>query len=151
MVRDFGKSPETFSLQALLAHYRQIPFRDWSGAKWPPHVIHRRLWFAVGGMSEEFSPGMGSDDDLAMKLWLAGCRIFRGIADSRVYHFMRKSTGRANGNNGGRQFLRRYGMKPSTFARYYLKLGDPACPVLSEPSGISFFLKKTCDRILGLF
>ena len=33
------------------------------------HLIHRDLWNKVGGFSEEFYPGTGSDPDLNMKLW----------------------------------------------------------------------------------
>ena len=41
----------------------------------------------VGGFSEEFSPGAGSDPDLNMKLWNEGVRIFKCLNQSRVYHF----------------------------------------------------------------
>ena len=34
-----------------------------------PHLIHKEIWDRVGGFSEEFYPGTGSDPDLNMKLW----------------------------------------------------------------------------------
>ena len=41
----------------------------------------------VGGFSEEFFPGSGSDPDFNMKLWNIGIRIFKGINNFKVYHF----------------------------------------------------------------
>ena len=52
-----------------------------------PHLIHKDLWNEVGGFSEEFSPGLGSDPDFNMKLWKSGVRIFKCLNKSRVYHF----------------------------------------------------------------
>ena len=40
------------------------------------HVIHKDLWKSVGGFSEEFYPGTGSDPDLNMKLWKKGVKRF---------------------------------------------------------------------------
>ena len=85
--------------------------------------MHRDWWFKVGGYSSELSPGMSSDNDFSMKLWHAGCRIFLGVGDSLVYHFQSKTTGKIVKNNGGRQFLNKWGMTQSTFDRYYLRRG----------------------------
>ena len=41
----------------------------------------------MGGFSEEFYPGTGSDPDLNIKLWNLGVRIFKGINNCKVYHF----------------------------------------------------------------
>jgi hypothetical protein len=80
----------------------------------------------VGGYSSEFSPGMSSDNDFSMKLWHAGCRVFLGVGDSFVYHFQCKSTGKVKKNDGGRQFLMKWGMRQSVFDRYYLRRGQVA-------------------------
>ena len=60
---------------------------DLQSSHWAPHLIHKEMWEKVGGFSEEFFPGTGSDPDLNMKLWCEGVRIFKGINDFKVYHF----------------------------------------------------------------
>ena len=62
-------------------------FYDFQGSTWAPHLIHKDIWNKVGGFSEEFFPGTGSDPDLNKKLWDIGVRIFKGINDFKVYHF----------------------------------------------------------------
>ena len=54
---------------------------------------------------------MSSDNDFSMKLWHAGCCVFLGVGDSLVYHFQCKSTGKVKKNDGGRQFLNKWGMR----------------------------------------
>ena len=77
---------------------------------------------------------MSSDNDFSMKMWVAGCRIFIGLGDSLVYHFMCKSTGRIVKNNGRKQFMRKWNMTSSLFDRYYLRRGQPAVTMaLPEP------------------
>lgn len=136
VVRDFGGSVETFREAELLAALPALRRGDWSGATWPPTVVHRDWWFRVGGYSSELSPGMSSDNDFSMKLWHAGCRHFVGAGRALVYHFQCKSTGRIEKNDGRRQFLHKWGISQSTFDRHYLRRGrplaDPAAP-LAEP------------------
>lgn len=133
IVQNHGDSIESFDEQALLAHYRDQSFHDWAGSSWPPTVVHKRWWQIVGGYSIEFSPGMSSDNDLAMKLWHAGCRHFVGFGDSRVYHFQCKSTGRIKRNNGGKTFMKKWGMTQSFFNKYYLRRGEVWCGDLTAP------------------
>lgn len=121
---DYGQSVETFREQDLLREYRSLPHHDWQGATWPPNVVHRDVWDLVGGYSVEFSPGMYSDPDFSAKLYMAGVRDFRGISDSRVYHFEARSTGRVKKNNGSRQFLYKWGITSSTFMNLILQRGD---------------------------
>lgn len=133
-VADFGRDVETFRPSDLLRSFRSLARPDWYGATWPPTLVPRRWWQAVGGFSPEFSPGLGSDNDLSMKLWAAGCRVFLGVGRSLVYHFMAKSTGRIVRNDGRRQFLRTWGITPSFFDRHYLRRGSPATgTALAEP------------------
>lgn len=133
-VQDFGREVETFDEAALLSSYASLAKADWYGATWPPTLVHRRWWQALGGYSTEFSPGMSSDNDFSMKMWAAGCRIFLGVGDSLVYHFMCKSTGRIVKNNGRKQFMRKWGITSSLFDRYYLRRGQlAAATVLPEP------------------
>jgi GT2 family glycosyltransferase len=134
IVRDYGSDAAIFDEARLLAELPQQRKADWCGATWPPTLVSRRWWFKVGGYSSEFSPGMSSDNDFSMKLWHAGCRIFLGVGDSLVYHFQCKSTGKVKKNDGGRQFLNKWGMRQSVFDRYFLRRGLPSSGFkLDEP------------------
>ena len=140
---DFGDSPETFNKAGLHERYMKTSFHDWSGATWPPCVVSKRLWDKVGGYSEEFSPGMYSDPDFSMKLWQEGVRHFKGLANSRVYHFGSKSVGRVKKNNGRKQFIKKCGMTPSTFCKYYIRRGDEFGEKnISEPVPFSIKIKN---------
>ncbi len=131
---DFGRSPADFAEEQLLAQYDQLPFADWSGATWPPNVVHLDYWDLVGGYSVEFSPGLYSDPDFSRKLWAAGVRYFKGVAASRVYHFGAKTTGRIRKNKGSRRFLDKWGVTARSFTQYYLRRGEPfAGPLPDEP------------------
>lgn len=134
IVRDYGSDVGNFDEAMLLAELSKLRKADWYGATWPPTLVSKRWWFKVGGYSSEFSPGMSSDNDFSMKLWHAGCRIFLGVGDSLVYHFQCKSTGKIKKNDGGKQFLHKWGMRQSVFDRYYLRRGIPAQGLcLDEP------------------
>lgn len=134
IVKAYGRNPSDFEEGRLLSDLPNHRKPDWYGATWPPTLVHRKWWFRVGGYSSEFSPGMSSDNDFSMKLWRAGCRIFIGAGDSLVYHFQSKSTGKVKKNDGGKQFLHKWGIRQSVFDRYYLRRGQPAGDVrLPEP------------------
>jgi GT2 family glycosyltransferase len=135
VIADFGREPAGFDLARFAREAPGLARGDWLGATWPPTLVARELWHRVGGYSLEFSPGMGSDNDLSMKLWQAGCRVFLGLGDSLVYHFAKTSTDRIRRNDGRRQFLMKWGVVPSAFDRLYLRRGAPAGedPVVSEP------------------
>jgi len=134
IVRNYGDDAGNFDEAGLLAELPAIKKDDWFGATWPPTLVSRRWWCMVGGYSSEFSPGMSSDNDFSMKMWHAGCRIFLGVGSSFVYHFQCKSTGKVKKNDGGRQFLHKWGMRQSVFDRYYLRRGVPAPDIqLAEP------------------
>jgi GT2 family glycosyltransferase len=147
LVGDYGRTVGDFKRDKLLADFRKFKKGNWSGSTWPPSVVHKKWWNIVGGYSEEFSPGMGSDDDFAMKMWAAGCRVFKGVAASRVYHFISKSTGRIIKNDGRKQFMRKWAIKQSSFHKYYLKRGEVYQGILSEPGfNIGLFLQKLIAR-----
>ena len=121
---NFGTSISSFEESRLLAEYQSFEKPDWQGATWPPNVVHKKLWDAVGGYSVEFTPGMYSDPDFSMKLWQAGVRLFKGLGQSRVYHFGSISVKRVKQNRGYYQFIRKWGMTSSTLSRYYLRRGE---------------------------
>ncbi len=133
-VADFGRDLATFRESDLLANAPQLATTDWFGSSYCPLVMTRAFWSEVGGLSEEFSPGMSSDPDLAMKCWRTGCRVFLGVGSSLVYHFQCKSTGRVERNPGPRQFLEKWGITQSLFNRHYILKGERASGVtVSEP------------------
>jgi len=134
VVGSYGTDANNFEEQRLLEDLTCLHKADWMGATWPPTLVSRRWWHMVGGYSTEFSPGMSSDNDFSMKLWHAGCRVFLGVGDSLVYHFQCKSTGKVKKNDGGRQFLMKWGIRQSVFDRYYLRRGQLAKTLtLEEP------------------
>lgn len=149
---DYGNRPEHFREQALLQEYAQLPMADWSGATWPPCLVHRDLWNWVGGYSVEFSPGMYSDPDFSMKLWVAGVRLFKGVAASRAYHFGSVSTRKVKKNNGYYRFIAKWGMTSGTFTNHYLRRGKKFTGFLAEPRlGIMVRLKNGWKRMLLAF
>jgi glycosyltransferase involved in cell wall biosynthesis len=121
---NFGTDMASFEEVRLLAEYHSFPKPDWQGATWPPNVVHKKMWDAVGGYSVEFTPGMYSDPDFSMKLWQAGVRLFKGLGQSRVYHFGSISVKRVKQNRGYYQFIRKWGMTSSTLSKYYLRRGE---------------------------
>ncbi|MDD2892295.1 MAG: glycosyltransferase [Halothiobacillaceae bacterium] len=154
VVRDYGSEAHTFDEKRLLADLPTLHKPDWLGATWPPTLVSKRWWFKVGGYSSEFSPGMSSDNDFSMKLWHAGCRVFLGVGDSFVYHFQCKSTGKVKKNDGGRQFLMKWGMRQSVFDRYFLRRGQVAKGLkLDEPEDTRALrwqlLRSRIKRALG--
>jgi hypothetical protein len=76
-----------------------------------------------------------------MKLWQIGIRVFKGVADSRVYHFQSKSLHRVKLNNGRKQFKQKWGISASYFYKKYLKLGTKfkgALPEINKDLGFNW-------------
>ncbi len=130
--KDYGRSIAQFDEQRLLKEFDALQFEDWSGATWPPNVVHRDLWDYVGGYSIEFTPGMYSDPDFSMKLWMAGVRLFKGVSKSRAYHFGSVSTKRVKKNKGYYRFIAKWGITSSTVTKYILKRGEKFTGPLPE-------------------
>ena len=82
-----GQTINDFNEKKLLLELPNIKFNDFQGSHWQPSLIPLKTWNKVGGFSEEFSPGLGSDPDFNMKLWQIGVRLFKGLGNCRVYHF----------------------------------------------------------------
>ena len=137
---DYGNDLKSFEEKKLLETYKNLPFQDWNGSSWYPMVIHKNIWNLVGGMSVEYTPGMYSDPDFMMKLWMAGVRYFKGVNNSRSYHFMSRSVRRIKKNNGKKQFLKKWKMSNSTFRDFYLRMDSQFKGYLEEPE-MSFGLK----------
>ena len=87
IIYNFGTDLSNFKEDELLLKYKDINFYDHQGTHFAPHLVSKKMWDKVGGFSEEFNPGIGSDPDFNMKLWKEGVRIFKGLNDFKVYHF----------------------------------------------------------------
>jgi hypothetical protein len=80
-----------------------------------------------------------------MKLWNSGIRYFKGLGQSRVFHFQCKTTHRIKKNNGKKQFVKKWGITNSNFSKDYLRTGEPFSGELQEPR--KKFLKTLKNRI----
>lgn len=156
---DYGNSPRLFDEQRLLRDYRsgQLSCRDWNGATWPPSCIHRKWWQLAGGYSEEFPFGFYSDIDFSMKLWQVGCRRFYGLGGSLAYHFGETTTSKVRGSRSRNvqaariRFLRKWGVLPSTFNRYFLRVHEPELDLLPESSLENATWERARLRLLRIF
>ena len=114
------------------------------------------MWNKIGGFSEEFFPGTGSDPDLNMKLWKSGVRIFKGVNNCKVYHFgsivTRKYKNNKNiitesGSKGGKIFILKWGFSIKFFKKYFMNSDTKYIGPLNEPKRdfmfmVNFFLNK---------
>ena len=129
VVLDCGDKLENFNEEKILNEHKNIKYYDFQGSTWAPHLIHKEIWNKVGGFSEEYFPGTGSDPDLNMKLWKIGVRIFKGLQDCKVYHFGSIVTRKFNdkniktesGSKGDKIFLKKWGFKIKFFTKFYLR------------------------------
>ena len=151
-----GDTVKNFDEDYLLKNYQNLHHNDFQGSTWAPHLIHKDLWNVVGGFSDEFSPGMGSDPDLNMKLWKSGVRIFKCVGKSKVYHFgsvtihkKQKNIFKKNhGSLANKIFLLKWGYSIKFFKKHYLKSHYLHNEILSEPKkNTSYYIELTKDRI----
>ena len=143
---DCGNTIDSFNEKKLLDNYKNSNYFDHQGSHFAPHIVARKIWNKVGGFSEEFNPGIGSDPDFNMKLWRQGVRIFKGLNDFKVYHFGSLTTRKKKNfiqNRGDKTFLKKWGITTKFFKKYYLKSKTKFNGPLSEP-------KVTIGYILGL-
>ncbi len=149
-----GNDLSTFDETKLLENFSKLEKTDWSGATWPPNVVHKNVWDLVGGYSIEFSPGMYSDPDFSMKLWQAGVRYFKGLGKSRVYHFASKSTKKLKQKKEGYyKFIDKWGITAGTFTQKFLHRCEPFTGrlpevQLSQGDLIKGKIKRTLNGIL---
>ncbi len=166
---DCGENLDNFNENKLLKEFKNIDYYDFQGSTWAPHIIHKEIWNRVGGFSEEFFPGTGSDPDLNMKLWNIGVRSFKGLKNCMVYHFgsivsrkyKDKNTKTESGSKGDKIFLRKWGFKIKFFIKYYLrgcysKNGKIYCKKfdgpLNEPhKNLSFYVDLFFNKLAFLF
>ena len=131
---DCGSNYKEFNEEKLLNEIKNIKYHNFQGTHWQPSLISKFTWDKVGGFSEEFSPGLGSDPDFNFKLWRAGCRIFKGLGDCRVYHFSSQSLRKKAWNDGAKIFLLKWGISIKFFKKFYLKTNEVYTGPLREPN-----------------
>ncbi len=151
-----GNTAEDFNEKKFLSNYKDYNFYDFQGSTWAPHVVHKDIWEKVGGFSEEFYPGTGSDPDLNMKLWKIGVRIFKGLNDFKVYHFgsivtrkykNNKKIVTDSGSRGGKIFLLKWGFSIKFFKKFFLKSGTRYIKELNEPNkDLNYFINYFFNR-----
>jgi GT2 family glycosyltransferase len=139
---DCGDKIENFNEDKFLSNYMDYNYYDFQGSTWAPALIHKSIWNKVGGFSEEFFPGTGSDPDFNFKLWKEGIRIFKGLNDFKVYHFgsivLRKKIGKLEnktkyGSIGGKIFLLKWGISIKFFKKFYLRSNTKYSGPLKAP------------------
>ena len=136
---DCGKNLKEFDEKKLLKKLPDIKFNDFQGTHWQPSLIPIKTWKKVGGFSEEFSPGLGSDPDFNFKLWNIGVRLFKGLSECRVYHFSSLSLRKKVWNNGAKTFLLKWGISIKFFKKHYLRSDKKFNGLLLEPEKNFFY------------
>ena len=148
---NFGNDLNSFDEKMLLNEYKKFNHYDFQGSTWAPHLIHKQIWEKIGGFSEEFSPGTGSDPDLNMKLWKIGVRIFKGLNNCKVYHFGSIVTRNykddpniktESGSKGGKIFLLKWGIKIKFFKKFFLRSDQKYDGPLKKPEKNLNFLTQ---------
>ena len=149
---DCGSDYKEFNEHKLLKEIQNIKYYDYQGTHWQPSLVSKSTWDKVGGFSEEFSPGLGSDPDFNYKLWKVGCRIFKGLGNCRVYHFSSKSLRKKAWNDGAKIFLLKWGMSIKFFKKFYLRTNELYSGPLKEPKkNMNFYLNLLKCKIHYLY
>ncbi len=155
IIYNFGTDLSNFKEDELLLKYKDINFYDHQGTHFAPHLVSKKMWDKVGGFSEEFNPGIGSDPDFNMKLWKEGVRIFKGLNDFKVYHFGSLTTRKKKNfiqNRGDKTFLKKWGISTKFFKKYYLKSKTKYNGPLNEPNvTIGYILGLLSCKIQSIF
>ena len=160
-----GNTLDEFNEKKFLDEHKNYNFYDFQGSTWAPSLVHRSIWDKVGGLSEEYFPGNGSDPDFNMKLWNLGVRIFKGINKFKVYHFgsivLRKKLNKIKnknkyGSKSSKFFLLKWGISIKFFKKFYLRSSEKYNGPLTEPVKdkkyfLNLFLSKFHYLYLKMF
>ena len=156
-----GNTIDEFDEDKLLKNFKDYNHYDFQGSTWAPHIIPKDLWNKVGGFSEEYFPGTGSDPDLNMKLWNEGVRIFKGLNNCKIYHFGSIVTRKyknhptiktESGSRGGKIFLLKWGISIKFFKRFFLQSDTPYKNQLQKPKpSLKFFLHLILCKLNYLY
>ena len=138
-----GDTINEFNEDKLLKNYKKKNFYDYQGSHFAPHLVSKKIWDKVGGFSEEFYPGVASDPDFNMKLWKEGVRIFKGINNFKVYHFVSTVIKRINvptknepniRSKAHKIFLLKWGVSINFFKKFYLNTNSEYLGPLKDPN-----------------
>ena len=133
---DCGNTSEDFDENKFLNNYKNHNLYNHQGSHFAPHIVTKKIWNTVKGFSEEFNPGIASDPDFNMKLWMNGIRVFKGINEFKVYHFSSVTTRKKKNftqNKGEITFLRKWGFSTKFFKKHYLRSKTEYKGPLKEP------------------
>jgi glycosyltransferase involved in cell wall biosynthesis len=146
---DCGSTINDFNEDKFLRFCENDHTPDLQSSHWAPHLIHKELWDKIGGFSDEFNPGDGSDPDFCMKLWLNNVRLFKGLSKFKVYHFNSVTTRNSKVvlNNGTKTFLLKYGFNPRFFRKHYLRGNISIIPYLGTLTNPIKNIIFYCDLI----
>jgi GT2 family glycosyltransferase len=162
---NYGENFNNFRENEFLNKFQEIEHYDFTGSTKHPAVLKKNLWERVGGFSEEYFPSGGEDSDFLVKLWNNGVRDFKGIHNSRVYHFgsitSRKQKNSKNylGSKANIIFLKKWGFTIKFFEKFYLRSGYNKKGIImnkydgltKEPiKNINFFLELFICKIMLL-
>ena len=138
-----GVTINEFDEDKLLKNYKKKNFYDYQGSHFAPHLVSKKIWDKVGGFSEEFYPGVATDPDFNMKLWKEGVRIFKGINNFKVYHFVSTVIKRINvptknepniKSKAHKIFLLKWGVSINFFKKFYLNTNSKYLGPLKDPN-----------------
>ena len=152
-----GNDINDFDEKKFLNNYKKVNYYNFQGSTWAPTLVHKDTWNKVGGFSEEYFPGTGSDPDFNMKLWNKGIRIFKGINNFKVYHFgsivLRKKINEIHkypkyGSKGAKIFLLKWGISIKFFKRFYLQSDTIYQGPLNQPKiNFNYFINYVLCKI----
>jgi glycosyltransferase involved in cell wall biosynthesis len=152
-----GNDINNFDEEKFLNNYKKFNYFNFQGSTWAPTLVHKDIWNKVGGFSEEYFPGTGSDPDFNMKLWNEGIRIFKGVNNFKVYHFgsivLRKKINQIKknpkyGSKGAKIFLLKWGISIKFFKRFYLKSDTEYKGPLNQPKiNFNYFINYIACKI----
>ncbi len=155
IIYNCGETIEKFDEKKLLNNIKFLNIDDHQGSHFAPHCVHKEIWRKVGGFSEEFNPGIGSDPDFNMKLWNEGVRIFKGLNNFKVYHFGSITTRKKKNfkmNRGDKTFLKKWGISTRFFKKYYLMSKTKYYGPLKGPEiSIKYFIELILCKLKSKF
>jgi GT2 family glycosyltransferase len=149
---DCGKNIEEFNQTKFDNFCNNDQSPDLRASHLCPFIIHKEIWDRVGGFSEEFDPGDGSDPDFCMKLWKQNIRVFKCLSSFKIYHFGSITTRRKNFkiNNGTKTFILKWGFSPKYFRKYYLGAINNTIydgPLKNKKLNLKMFIDLILDKI----
>ena len=127
-IMNCGTTAETFDEERLLATYL-------SNSSWifkpdtiqysHPITMPKTLWDEMGGVDTDYPFGLATDHDIAARAYNVGCRNFKMLGKSRVYHFIGQTISKIpNRPNAEPIFFDKWGITVSEF-RDRMKIAQP--------------------------